>query len=118
MFSTFHRISSSYKSISLFLFHSWPESQSASLPLSGVRPPWRLTNAEHELPQAELRGLTVLQPHGAWGTEDSDNYTRSGCPIIFPGLALRSAKSYSRNKRQIAAPIEATSVARAPLCVA
>ena len=30
-----------------FVFHSWPESQSASLPYLGVRPPWRLTNAEH-----------------------------------------------------------------------
>ena len=41
MVNTFQMILLSCKTMSLFnfLFHSWPESQSASLPYSGVRLP-------------------------------------------------------------------------------
>ena len=35
-------------------------------------------------------------------------------PIIFPGPTLRGVKSRGRNRRQVATPIEATSVAGAP----
>ena len=40
-FNTFISVGLTYKSLSLFefLFRSWPESQSASVPYSGVRPP-------------------------------------------------------------------------------
>ena len=53
----------------LILFHSWPESQTTSLPYSGVRSPWRVENADALFLQAGVRGLKVLSPHGAWVTE-------------------------------------------------
>ena len=49
----------------LILFHSWPESQSASLPKSGARPPWRLQLQPINCPGR----VEVLPPHGAWVTE-------------------------------------------------
>ena len=74
MLNTFHIVSLyCNKSMSLltFLFPSWPESQSASLSYSGVRP--RVENADPLFPQAELRGLKVLPPQGAWVTEATHN---------------------------------------------
>ena len=65
MLNTFHMLSLSCRSISLFyfLFHSWPESQST------VRPPWRVENADPLFPEVGVRDLKVLPPHGAWVTE-------------------------------------------------
>ena len=61
MLNIFHMILLFCKSISLFifLFPSWPESQSASLPKYGVRLPG-CRNLSPLMSQAELRGLKVL----------------------------------------------------------
>ena len=41
--------------------------------------------------------------------------TRSRCPTIFPGAALRCVKRCGRNKRQVAGLIETTSFPGAPV---
>ena len=71
----------------LKVFHSWPESQSASLPKSGVRPPWRVENADPLFHQAGVRGLKVLPPYGAWVTEAMERLASSlGYAITYPVL--------------------------------
>ena len=67
--STFNSIVLSYKSMSFeFLYHTWPENQSASLAYSRVRPPW-WQHWQNINISGGFEGLKVLPPLGVWVIE-------------------------------------------------
>ena len=62
------------KVYSYFLFHSWPESQSASVPYSGVRPPWW----QHWQSINIASRCEGLKCAAIWWTLGSQGYTSTG----------------------------------------
>ena len=80
MLDTFHRMSLFCKRISLFEFY-FTAGLSVSTLIWG-KAALAVTNAEHLVFQAELRGLKVLPPYGDWVTEA--NYSSASMRGLIP----------------------------------